>query len=877
MTDFLKRLWKIVPLAIILILIRLLFAQAVVAAANYDSLDSMSNGILVSETDMIDGYYQFSPIITSQTEICFSENWDNDFCVYGQQEAQIISTWWKQADITAWSNTRSFIAADERKGKMYVDYTNVGVYQGKQINLRITLLDWEKHQNLPDDSYTSVIVSVDDNKPVIDIKGLLSVTVRFSYFDDRMQPVSLEGHFTLSDLDFYQGFQVHDQIENIYFNQAAMARMGYEEKTGIIWSDGSETSPKNPNGWVTYTYKGESQTLTFVNGDKNPEGIYYHRIDYNNWENDNEMKRWKGIYDTKGGDVLAWMTCEFGYTSEIMCQFTKKADLIIEKTDAKSGLLLRNVKFELYEWNGSAWDFAGFLDWEEETGRYCRYNLEYTEQNQGKFKVEEEVPTGYVGNWTQEFVVDEPGTETILFRVTNQRGKGKITVKKTDADTKEPLSGTVFQIIAGEDISTPDGQQIYKKGDVADTITTQNGVAVSSELDYGTYMVQEIRPSNGYLLNDERKEVTLSWKDADTLLVTKEVSFEDQKNQIIIHKTGKKAEGEEATLSLSGAVFLYWNQEYPEEQIRIVTGSDGRAVLTGLATGTYCYKEIQAPSGYVTDTTVRQFTVDQYGVCAEATDGVIEVENDFIKLAISKKNSVSQKLLSGAQLRLTDEDGNLICEWISDEEPLRFNHIAAGRYLLEEISAPEGYMKAEPMKFEVLETGELQSICMEDPPLAEITLAKKIMTDEIVWSHGNPTFILTVKGKDLWGNDHEYQMVFLFDAQYVNSHTEKDGSVIMEKTLQGIPFGTSYEISEWNVNRYGVISVTGTENVSIQNMEVPEYGKNAEDIFLVTADLSINAKGTRVLFENHRYRYDDYSHNDIVINEIPVSDNSGSS
>ncbi|MDD7740356.1 MAG: SpaA isopeptide-forming pilin-related protein, partial [Lachnospiraceae bacterium] len=506
-----------------------------------------------------------------------------------------------------------------------------------------------------------------------------------------------------------------------------------------------------------------------------------------------------------------------------------------------------------------------------------RYNLEYTEENQGRFQVVEEVPDGYVGGWTQEFVVDQPGTETILFQVANQRGKGQIKVTKTDKETKELLSGTVFQIIADENICTPGGQLIYEKGEVADTITTENGVAVSKKLDYGTYRIKEIQPTTGYLLGEETKQVTLSWKDADTSLITEELTFEDEKNRIVLHKTGKKAEDDQESISLSGAVFLCWKQGQEEEPVRIVTDNDGKAILTGLSPGTYCYQEIQAPSGYVTDSDVKQFTINANGRCEEEENGVIEVENDFIKLEISKTDSLSGELISGAHLRLTDSDGNVIREWVSSSQPLRFNCIAAGIYFLEETSAPVGYSKADTIRFEVQETDTVQTICMEDYPLTEITLAKKIMADEITWAHGTPTFILTIKGSDLWGQDHEYRVLLSFNAEYVKNHTEEDGSVILEKTIQGIPAGSAYEVSELKVNRYGLIEVTGTENVTIQNLASPEYGRDPEELFHVTVDLSKKTKGTRILFENRKYRYDDYSHNDTVINEIPIANKSDDS
>ena len=61
--------------ALMILFLLLVFPSGeILAAANYDSLESMTNGILVSEKDMIDGYYQFSPIISEASEIRFSDN-----------------------------------------------------------------------------------------------------------------------------------------------------------------------------------------------------------------------------------------------------------------------------------------------------------------------------------------------------------------------------------------------------------------------------------------------------------------------------------------------------------------------------------------------------------------------------------------------------------------------------------------------------------------------------------------------------------------------------------------------------------------------------------------------------------------------------------
>ncbi len=62
------------------------------------------------------------------------------------------------------------------------------------------------------------------------------------------------------------------KVENIYLTQEADDRLVYDPRTDAIWSarrggesDGG-TTPDNSNGWVTYTFEGDSQTVIFYNG-----------------------------------------------------------------------------------------------------------------------------------------------------------------------------------------------------------------------------------------------------------------------------------------------------------------------------------------------------------------------------------------------------------------------------------------------------------------------------------------------------------------------------------------------------------------------------------------------------------------------------------
>ena len=74
------------------------------------------------------------------------------------------------------------------------------------------------------------------------------------------------------------------------------------------------------------------------------------------------------------------------------------------------------------------------------------------------------------------------------------------------------LSGAVFQVIAVEDIVTPDGTTRAYAGDVVSEITTdENGYAETEPLYLGKYEVREIKAPEGYVQNNEPKDVELTY------------------------------------------------------------------------------------------------------------------------------------------------------------------------------------------------------------------------------------------------------------------------------------------------------------------------------------------------------------------------------
>ena len=134
----------------------------------------------------------------------------------------------------------------------------------------------------------------------------------------------------------------------------------------------------------------------------------------------------------------------------------------------------------------------------------------------GKYVIKEtKAPNGYLLN-PKEFAVtleyEDQETEIVYGDVTvpDELAKGKIRVKKTDAETGNGLSGAEFEIRAKEDIVTPDGTVKAKAGTVVDTITTSDkGTAETKKLYLGKYEVQETKAPEGYLLNTQKDPVEL--------------------------------------------------------------------------------------------------------------------------------------------------------------------------------------------------------------------------------------------------------------------------------------------------------------------------------------------------------------------------------
>lgn len=130
--------------------------------------------------------------------------------------------------------------------------------------------------------------------------------------------------------------------------------------------------------------------------------------------------------------------------------------------------------------------------------------------------------------------------------------------------------------------------------------------------------------------------------------------------------------------------------------------------VKGLVEGeSYTLTETTAPNGFVKAESVT------FKVSSQKVNEHIIMKDKTV--SYTKTDITGKKELEGAQIKVTDEDGNIVDEWTSTKEPHYINNLEEGKaYVLTEVIAPEGYIKAESIVFEVSTDKENQTIVMRD-------------------------------------------------------------------------------------------------------------------------------------------------------------------
>ncbi len=373
---------------------------------------------------------------------------------------------------------------------------------------------------------------------------------------------------------------------------------------------------------------------------------------------------------------------------------------------------------------------------------------EKLEYGKGYSLVEVQAPYGYVldstpvsFDVTEENATQEGTIKLVKVEKPNMAQKGSISVEKTGEvffgvnvsgeEGKDViyqpvykvkgLAGATYKITADEDVVTPDGTLRYHKGDVVDTITTdEEGTAKSKELYLGKYTVTETKAPEGMVINKDGHQVELTYAGQEVAVTETATSFynERQKVKISLEKMLEQDEtfGIGKNDELKNISFgLYAKEDIVSESGTVIPADglieiiglaeDGTAtVATDLPFGSYYIKEMTTDEHYILNDEQYAFTFDYAGQDTETVEIKVNdgkpIENKLIYGSVSgKKVDENGEALAGAVIGIFKADETeftaehaFMTVKSGEDGSFAFKKVPYGNWIVKEIEAPEGFV-----------------------------------------------------------------------------------------------------------------------------------------------------------------------------------------
>ena len=359
----------------------------------------------------------------------------------------------------------------------------------------------------------------------------------------------------------------------------------------------------------------------------------------------------------------------------------------------------------------------------------------------GKYEVREiKAPDGYVlNNEPKDVELTYAGQEfevrdTVNTAFENEYQSVRISLSKVIENDElfgiygnDCYTSVRFGLFAAEDITAADGTVIPADGLISEISLDENMTAVIAEkIPFGKYYVQEIATDEHYVLNGEKYLVTFEYMGQEVTTVSIDCG------QFVNELKHGKVEGikvNESDEPLENALFGLFavdTAEFTSENAYMTAVSDenGYFEFDEIPYGEYIVREIEAPTGYILSGESYPVTV-----CEDGETITIRTVNKPITVEVSKVDVYGEELI-GADMQLENADGEIIDEWISDGTNHIVTELPAGDYTLKEIAAPDGYVIATDIEFEVFVDGTIKIRNVDSTAISEDGNPLIVMVDD---------------------------------------------------------------------------------------------------------------------------------------------------
>ena len=424
------------------------------------------------------------------------------------------------------------------------------------------------------------------------------------------------------------------------------------------------------------------------------------------------------------------------------------------------------------------------------------------------------------------------------------------------------LTDVTFNVYAAEAIRAADGvsADYYAADELVGSITTDgNGIAQMDNLPLGRYYIVEKETSHGYVLDNEPRYVDLTYRDQDTPLVTYSADWQNARQRVQVEVLKKEKDSDKV---LSGAIFgLYAADDIVSSKGKVLlakdtlielktTDEDGKIQFVAdlPIDSRYYIKELAAPDGYVTDQEPQEFTFEYQGSGTSVAEYAFTFEDEQTTVELSKADLTDKKELPGASLKVTDEDGNTVDEWVSKEEAHIIKGLIVGKkYKMTETKPADGYVTAESIEFTVENTKEVQKHQMLDD-VTKVEISKKDITDSSEVP-GAKLIILDKDGKKVesWTSTDKPHMVEKLPVGEYTLREEQapDGYLIAEDVKFTVKdTGKIQKVKMKDAHPYGKLVIKKTDSTSKAALPGAEFELRGKESGKVVEKLVTDKTGT---------------------------------
>ena len=424
------------------------------------------------------------------------------------------------------------------------------------------------------------------------------------------------------------------------------------------------------------------------------------------------------------------------------------------------------------------------------------------------------------------------------------------------------LTDVTFNVYAAEAIRAADGvsADYYAADELVGSITTDgNGIAQMDNLPLGRYYIVEKETSHGYVLDNEPRYVDLTYRDQDTSLVTYSADWQNARQRVQVEVLKKEKDSDKV---LSGAIFgLYAADDIVSSKGKVLlakdtlielktTDEDGKIQFVAdlPIDSRYYIKELAAPDGYVTDQEPQEFTFEYQGSGTSVAEYAFTFEDEQTTVELSKADLTDKKELPGASLKVTDEGGNTVDEWVSKEEAHIIKGLIVGKkYKMTETKPADGYVTAESIEFTVENTKEVQKHQMLDD-VTKVEISKKDITDSSEVP-GAKLIILDKDGKKVesWTSTDKPHMVEKLPVGEYTLREEQapDGYLIAEDVKFTVKdTGKIQKVKMKDAHPYGKLVIKKTDSTSKAALPGAEFELREKESGKVVEKLVTDKTGT---------------------------------